>query len=214
MLLTDRSVRDALEAFSSPDPTPGGGSASALASALGTSLLIMVSGLAKTRAGTEQERAALASARQRLVDLRDELVRAIDADAAAYDRVVSAYKLPKASIDDQHVRKSVVRDALRAATDVPLGVMRLSASALSEAGTVAAFVQTGAASDVGVAIALVRAGLHGAKLNVEINVSAMRDDDYASAARGTAERQTTEGEAFARAAERALSSSGSSGSQG
>jgi formiminotetrahydrofolate cyclodeaminase len=84
--------------------------------------------------------------------------------------------------------------------------MRLSASALSEAGAVAAAGHTGAASDVGVAIALVHAGLHGAKLNVEINVGAMRDDEYASAARETAAQQSTEGEAFAQAAERALAS--------
>ena len=54
--------RDLLTAFSSADPTPGGGSASALASAVGASLLMMVAGLPKTRAGSDEDRAALASA--------------------------------------------------------------------------------------------------------------------------------------------------------
>ena len=51
MKLIDRTLRDLLSAFSAPDPTPGGGSAAALASAVGVSLLMMVAGLAKTRNG-------------------------------------------------------------------------------------------------------------------------------------------------------------------
>lgn len=203
-MLTDSSVREALAAFSSPDPTPGGGSASALASALGTSLLIMVSGLAKTRTGAADERAALVSATPALVDLREQLTRAIDADGAAYDEVVAAYKLPKVSAEEQQTRKAAIQRALRAATDVPLGVMRLSAKALVAAGTVAACGHTGAASDVGVAIALVRAGLHGARLNVDINLAGMRDDAYVTAARAEAERSASEAYSSADAAERLL----------
>jgi methenyltetrahydrofolate cyclohydrolase len=178
MALIDRSVRDLLAAFSSSDPTPGGGSASALASALGTSLLIMVAGLPKTRSGTDAERAALAAATPTLVDLRDRLTGAIDADTAAYDRVVLAYKLPKATSDEQQTRKDAIQHALRAATDVPLAVVRWSANALKVADTVAANGNAAAASDVGVATALLRAGLHGARLNVEINLDSIRDEAY------------------------------------
>src|SRR5215510_13905484 len=108
-MLIDRSVRDILAAFSSSDPTPGGGSASALASALGTSLLIMVAALPKTRTGADAERAALAAATPTLVDLRDRLTGAIDADTTAYDRVVLAYKLPKATPDEQQTRKDEIQ---------------------------------------------------------------------------------------------------------
>ena len=64
-------LRDLLTAFSSPDPTPGGGSASALASAVGASLLMMVAGLAKTRNGSDEDRAALAAASGALASIRD-----------------------------------------------------------------------------------------------------------------------------------------------
>src|SRR5262245_6825202 len=127
MLLAETSIRDALAAFSSPDPTPGGGCAAALASAVGTSLLIMVSSLAKTRTGTESERGALAAALPTLVELRDALTAAIDADRAAYDAVVAAYKLPKTAPDEQQARKDAIQRALREATEVPLAVVRLSA---------------------------------------------------------------------------------------
>src|SRR5712692_8502014 len=153
MALTDLPVRQLLHRFSSPDPTPGGGSASALASAVGTSLLMMVAGLLKTRSGSDDDRAALAAAAAALDGIRRQLTDAIDADTAAYDQVVGAYKLPKASAEEQAARKAAIQRALQAATDVPLGVMKQSARVLEEATVVAAHGNESAASDVGVAIA-------------------------------------------------------------
>jgi len=181
MPLVDRSVRDLLAAFSSADPTPGGGSASALASAVGASLLMMVAGLPKTRNGSDDDRAALAPAAVVLADIRERLTDAIDADTAAYDQVVAAYKLPKASDDERSARKAAVQQALRAATDVPLSVVRLSAAALNEAITIATHGHRAAASDVGVAVALLRAGTRGARLNVEINIGSISDAVFAAA---------------------------------
>jgi formiminotetrahydrofolate cyclodeaminase len=114
MLLADTSVRDLLDAFSSTDPTPGGGSAAALASAVGASLLMMVAGLPKTRGGTDGDRAALASAAAALAGIRRQLTAAIDADTDAYNQVVGAYKLPKGSAEEQTARKSAIQSALRA----------------------------------------------------------------------------------------------------
>src|SRR5437868_3560303 len=122
-MLVDMNVRELLDAFSSSAPTPGGGTASALAGATGASLLMMVATLPKTRTGSEAERASLASASQSLAAIRQPLIDAIDADTAAYDQVVAAYRLPKATPDEQQARKAVIQRVLRAATDVPLGVM-------------------------------------------------------------------------------------------
>src|SRR6185503_15521880 len=108
MALADAPLRDLLAAFSSPDPTPGGGSASALASAVGASLLMMVAGLPKTRTGSDAERAALTAASAALDAIRARLTGAIDADAGAYDQVVAAYKLPKATPDEQASRKAAI----------------------------------------------------------------------------------------------------------
>jgi methenyltetrahydrofolate cyclohydrolase len=179
MSLIDRSVRDLLTAFSSSDPTPGGGSAAALASAVGASLLMMVAGLPKTRTGSDEDRSALTTAGGVLAELRKGLTEAIDADAAAYDQVVAAYKMPKASPDEQAARKTAIQQALRGATEVPRGVVRLSAAALDQAIAVATHGHRAAASDVGVAVALLRAGARGARLNVEINIDSLSDAPYA-----------------------------------
>jgi methenyltetrahydrofolate cyclohydrolase len=175
-MLTERTVRDLLAAFASSDPTPGGGSAAALASSVGASLLMMVAALPKTRANVDQDRAALAAATASLTVLRERLTEAIDADTAAYDQVVAAYKLPKAADEEKAARTVAIQAALRAATDVPLRVMRWSAQALDTAKT------------VGVAIALLRAGLEGARLNVAANLGGIKDEEFARAVSGEVER--------------------------
>jgi formiminotetrahydrofolate cyclodeaminase len=176
--LVDRSVRDLLSAFSAPDPTPGGGSAAAFASALGASLLMMVAALPKTRSGSDVDRAALVAAAAALAGIRQSLTDAIDEDAAAYDRVVGAYKLPKASAGEQAARRDAIQRALQAATDVPIGVMKASTRALDQAAVVAAHGYRSAASDVGVAIALLVAGATGAMLNVDANLEALGDGAF------------------------------------
>jgi formiminotetrahydrofolate cyclodeaminase len=83
-----------LDAFASNTPVPGGGSAAALAGAVGASLLIMVAGVPKTRHGTDEERQALDAAAGRLRPVRDELKALIDRDSDAYTSVLHAYRLP------------------------------------------------------------------------------------------------------------------------
>jgi methenyltetrahydrofolate cyclohydrolase len=204
MLLADKSVRDLLAAFSSSDPTPGGGSAAALASAVGASLLMMVATLPKTRSASDQDRSALASATTALNGIRERLTDAIDADAAAYDQVLSAYTLPKSTDEEKATRKAAVQQALRAATDVPLGVVRLSATGLGAAAVVASHGHRGASSDVGVAIALLRAGLLGARLNVDINLAGIADEPYKNAVSSQVDDLLRQASAAADAAERAL----------
>ena len=66
--------------------------------------------------------------------------------------------------------------------------MRLSVDALKHAQAVAACGRRAAASDVGVAVTLLRAGLEGARLNVQINLSSIGDQAYVDAVRAEAQR--------------------------
>src|ERR1051325_4016014 len=187
-MLADKNVRELLDAFASSDPTPGGGSASALASALGAALLQMVAALPKTRSNSDADRAALTAASSALTGIRAQLTQAIDGESGAYGRVVAAYKQAKTTDVEKSARKAAIQRALRAATDVPLGVARLSADALKQADTIGAHGHPGASSDVGVAVALLSAGRRGALLNVAINLGSIDDAAYVSAVRAEAER--------------------------
>jgi formiminotetrahydrofolate cyclodeaminase len=187
-MITAKPLRDVIAAFASPEPTPGGGSASALAAAVGASLLAMVAAMPKSRTGSEDERTALTFAAGALTGIQHQLTEAIDTDTSAYNQVVAAYRQPKASDTEQRARKAAIDRALRAATDVPLGVMRLSVDALKHAQAVARHGHRAASSDVGVALALLQAGLEGARLNVRINLGGISDAAYADAVIAESER--------------------------
>jgi formiminotetrahydrofolate cyclodeaminase len=176
--LVDRTVTDLLTAFQSSDPTPGGGSASALAGAIGASLLAMVAGLPKSRAGTQQQRTRLEDARGKCAALSTELARLIDRDSEAYELVMAAYRGPKGSDEEKAARAAAIQDALRAAIAAPLDVMRACAAAIGEGPVVASLGNASAASDVEVGVELLTAGLRGAKLNVEINLGSIKDAAY------------------------------------
>jgi methenyltetrahydrofolate cyclohydrolase len=178
MKLTALSVSDLLTAFRSSEPTPGGGSASALASAVGASLLAMVAALPKPRAANDDSVRRLADAGRRCSALAVELEALIDQDSAAYDLVVGAFRLPKATDDEKAARADAIQKALRAATEAPLEVMRKSATALSLAPAVNELGNQNAASDVQVGIGLLKAGLQGARQNVEINLGSLKDAAY------------------------------------
>lgn len=184
------ALSDLLDAFASSDPVPGGGSAAAVAGALGTSLLLMVAGMPKTKSGAPEETADLAQAAARLRPLRDRLVALVDRDSDAYNAVVSAFRLPKGTDAEKASRKEAIQAGTRQATEVPLDTMRACREALRHAVVVARNGNRNAASDVGVAIELLGAGLRGAALNVDINLGGLSDQAYVERVRW--ERQDLE----------------------
>jgi len=181
--LTERRVDDLLQAFRSPDPTPGGGSAAALAGALGASLLAMVAGLPKSRAATEEDAERLQAAGRRCAAIADDLTTLVDRDSEAYDLVVGAYKQPKRTDEEKSARSAAIQQAMRAAIAAPLDVMRACAAAAEQGVVVAALGNPSASSDVRVGFELLGAGLRGAKLNVEINLGSVKDAAYVETVR-------------------------------
>ena len=188
---TARSLGDVLDAFSSNDPVPGGGSAAALTGALGTALLMMVAGITKTRTGAPQERRELDEAIERLRPLRVTLTSLIDRDSDAYRVVVNAIRLPRHSDDQIAVRRRAIGEAMRAATDTPLQTMRACQQVLAEAAVVARNGLKSASSDVGVAIELLRAATRGAGLNVDANTHELSDKEFAAIVRAESQEIET-----------------------
>jgi formiminotetrahydrofolate cyclodeaminase len=182
MKLADLTVSDLLEAFARPEPTPGGGSAAAIAGALGVSLLMMVAGLAKTRTASNAERIALDEARATLVSVRDRLVALADADSEAFDQVMGAYRLPKTTDAEKTARKEAIERATILATETPLDTLRAAAEALRHAVVVAAHGNRSAVSDVGVGIELLQAAAAGATANVQINLGSLTDETFKNGA--------------------------------
>ena len=186
---------DLLAAFRSPDPTPGGGTASALSGAVGASLLAMVAGLPQPRVQNPDEQRRLDAARASCALLSERLTALMDRDSESYEAVVAAFRLPKSSDEEKQARSSQIQEALRLATETPLDVMRACHEAIGHAAAVGAFGNRNASSDVLVALELLGAGLRGAKLNVEINVESIKDEAFVARARAEADRLAAEAEA-------------------
>ena len=199
---TTMALADLLDAFASNDPVPGGGSASALAGAVGASLLLMVAGMVKTKSGTPEETADLAAAAARIRPLRDRLGGLVESDSEAYAAVAAAFKLPKGNDEEKAARKTAIQAGTRQATEVPLDTMRACRDALRHALVVARCGNRNATSDVGVAIELLLAATRGAGLNVDINLGGLADQEYVERARwerGDLERSAAEEASRARA---------------
>ena len=195
-----QSLGDVLDAFSSNQPVPGGGWAAARAGALGTSLLMMVAGLPRTRTDSPEDRTELDEAALRLRPLRVTLGELIDRDAAAYAGVVEAYRLPRDTTDQSTTRRRAIAEAMRTATETPLDTMRAGQQALAEAWIVASRGARNASSDVAMAVELLLTAVRGAALNVDVNLDAVTDESFVQ--RVKSERRQLE-DASASDAERA-----------
>lgn len=160
-----------LEELAGASPTPGGGSAAALAGALSAALVAMV---ARLTIGRKAYAAVEARADEILADadgLRGELRRLVAEDAAAYGRVSEANRLPK----DDPRRAGTIDQALVGAARTPLAMARAALRVIELAREIGAIGNKNARSDATVAERLARAALEGALENVRVNVASIGD---------------------------------------
>src|SRR5256712_1728254 len=158
-----------VDELASGSPTPGGGSAAALACTLAAALVAMV---ARLTIGRKAYTAVEARAREILAEaerVRAELRRLVDEDAAAYGGVSRAYKIPK----DDPARSRAVDDALLAAARTPAEVVKRARRVHQLAAEIGAIGNKNATSDARVAGLLAGTAIDGALENIKVNIAAM-----------------------------------------
>jgi formiminotetrahydrofolate cyclodeaminase len=175
----DASLREFLAALSSAESPHGGVSAAAVAGGLGTSLLLMVAALPKTRSDSATDRTALVAASAALNSVQEELLEAVETETVV--KIYAARNLPQASATQRTEREAAIQLALRAAADVPLEVIRLCAAGLQHARTIARHCSRAAAAEVELGITLLRAGFTGARTNLEARLTSLTDVVYTTA---------------------------------
>jgi glutamate formiminotransferase/formiminotetrahydrofolate cyclodeaminase len=194
-------ARPFLEAVAAPTATPGGGSVSALAGALAASLGQMVAGLSRKK----KSQAAYADMLSRELDslrrIADELAEAIDRDAASYDAVMAAFKLPHGNAEEAQKRELAIQATTKGASEVPLQVAEHTVALFERLGQLDAIAAASMRSDLEVARYMAAAGARGALANVEINLEGIADSAYVAETRskiaalrerlGNAPRSTT-----------------------
>ena len=164
------------EALSSKNPTPGGGTASALALGQSASLVAMVANLTigneKWSEGWEISDEALKLANQ----VKKESARLAKEDSDSFNKVMAAFKLPKKTDDEKEIRRETIRNCTLIAAKIPYETAVLGLDLLKIMVPLSLLGNGNAISDVGVAALLASAGCKGALFNVEINLNSLPED--------------------------------------
>lgn len=178
--LTELRVEDFLDRLASGAPTPGGGSVAALTGAMAAGLVSMVCNLTLGReklAAFQDHAGALLRESEAS---RTRLQSAIPADAAAYDAVIAAFRLPRSNDEEKARRSNAIQAATREAARVPLEIAEESAAVLALAERAVGQSNPNAASDIAVAALLAGAAIASAAANVEINLASLKDQAVAA----------------------------------
>jgi methenyltetrahydrofolate cyclohydrolase len=178
-VITQSSIEGFLDRLASGDPTPGGGSAAAIIGAMGAALISMVCNVSFGKKGYEAAEPELRAVLAKSEALRQRLSGMVAADVAAFDGLMAAYKLPKASDEEKARRAEVIQESLKRATEVPLECARACAEVVELARHATRLGYKHVISDAGVGVAAADAALKSAALNVFINAPALKDRCFA-----------------------------------
>ena len=168
--LIDLSSRSFSDEVSRETPAPGGGSVSSYVGALGTSLGGMVANLSCNTRGWENKVDIFSEKAFEINQLREKLLSLVDEDANSFNSIMEAYKLPKDSEENKQIRSKAIKDATLYAAQIPLNIMVESYNSYEIIEFLAKEGNQNSLSDSGVACLCVHTAIHGAYLNVRINL--------------------------------------------
>jgi formiminotetrahydrofolate cyclodeaminase len=169
-------MKDFLDALASSRPTPGGGSASALAGSLSASLIAMVAGLSIKKGQIQNKR--MREIRRRSLTLQERLYKAIEEDSRSFDAVMEAFRLPREGQKERAYQNRMIQKAYQKATVAPQKVCELSIQLLEFSEFLLREGNRNALSDTGVAAALANTALGGGLLNIRINLDSVKDKAF------------------------------------
>ena len=179
--IKDQSIQFFLDELASKSATPGGGSVSALMGAQSAALTSMVCNLTIGKPKYAEVEAEMQALLQKSEALREKLTGLIKSDVEVFNRLMTAYGLPKETDEEKAVRTEVIQAVLKAATQVPLDCARACAEAIDLSRCAANIGSLGVISDAGAAVMAGYSGLKSAALNVYINTGSLKDRSFAEA---------------------------------
>jgi glutamate formiminotransferase/formiminotetrahydrofolate cyclodeaminase len=165
----------------SESPAPGGGSISAYLGTLGASLAAMVANLSSHKPGWDDRWEEFSKWAEKGQYYKDELLKLVDEDTNAFNKIMSAFGMPKGNDAEKKQRTAAIQSATKYATEVPFKVMELSLGSMEVIRAMAETGNPNSISDAGVGALCARSAVLGAYLNVRINAKGLDDKRFASA---------------------------------
>lgn len=176
----------------SESPAPGGGSISAYMGALGASLGTMVANLSAHKPGWDGRWKEFSDYAEQGQSVMKELLSLVDEDTAAFNRIMSAFGLPKGTDEEKEAREAAIESATLYATEVPLRTMKAAARVFPLVKAMAELGNPNSVSDAGVGALAARSAVLGALLNVRINAAGLKDREAAERLLDEADRIAAE----------------------
>ena len=181
-MFIDKSLKEYIGDVSSNEPTPGGGSVSALAGSLGAALTAMVGSLTIGRKLYDELSDEIKEEMDRHFEevgkSVEKLNHIVDEDTKVFDEVMDAFKLPKETDEEKKVRSEAIQEGYKKALEVPLRCAEECFHVLEMQKVFARYGNVNAITDVGVGTLLAYSGLEGALFNVKINLLSIKDEEY------------------------------------
>lgn len=173
--LVSMNLRAFADETASESPAPGGGSIAAYIGSLGVSLATMVANLSSHKKGWDERWEEFSEWAEKGQKIKDELLRLVDADTAAFNKIMTALALPKANEEEKRIRMDAIQSATKFAIEIPFKVMEKSYESLELIKAMAEHGNPNSVSDAGVGALCVRSAVMGAFMNVRINANGFED---------------------------------------
>ena len=176
--LIDMTLKEFFTELASSSPAPGGGSAACVAGAMGAALASMVANLTIGKEKYKEVEELFNEKKNQAQALMADLTTLIDRDANAFSGVIEAFKMPKETEEQKKARSAKIQEEYKKAASVPLETCRKCRGIIDlilEMGTKG---NKNAVSDIAVGALCALTGLKSAALNVEINLPAIKDEEF------------------------------------
>jgi formiminotetrahydrofolate cyclodeaminase len=200
MKLVDMSVKEFINTLASDAVAPGGGSVSALAGANGSGLMAMAGELSyhkkAFKALDEETKKHFKDTIEFFIKSKDTFMKLIDDDTDAFNGLMDAFRMPKASDEEKNLRKEAIQKATLETIRVPLEVCQLAIENMRQIKGVMEYANKNTISDQGVGVMMLHTAIHGSAMNVLINLSGLKDQEKADDFRHTVEEIKAESDSL------------------
>ncbi len=178
--LVDLSLADFADLTASEAPAPGGGSIAAYTAALGVSLGTMVANLSSHKRGWDDKWQYYSDWAEKGQKYKEKLMHLVDEDTRAFNKIMSAFRLPKKTDDEKKMRSKAIEEATLYATEIPLKVMETAFNSMEIMDAMAETGLPASISDAAVGAMGARTGVYGAYYNVKINAAGLKNKEKAA----------------------------------
>ncbi|HQW84360.1 MAG TPA: glutamate formimidoyltransferase [Ferruginibacter sp.] len=185
--LISMNLTDFANETASESPAPGGGSISAYIATLGISLGTMVANLSSHKKGWDDRWEEFSNYAEQGEVYKSELLRLVDADTAAFQKIMQAFALPKTTQEEKAIRSQAIQEATKFAIEIPFAVLETAYKSMQVIKEMVIKGNPNSITDAGVGALCARSAVIGAFMNVRINSVGYNDKNFTAdlIARGT-----------------------------